>query len=827
MADRNAQIIVSLRNQASGEVARLRDGFRTLAGETQTATVNFERLERQFVTLQNSEIRAATATGQFDRALRLVRSEMDAAGQGTVRYNQLLVQQQSIQQRLSAASLRATAGQRQALDSLRATLTPISAATNQAQQGVSGLSGALGGLSSVAGGLGLVFGVRQLVDFGIDAGGAALALQRTQNATRQIAGDTKTYSEILAAARQQQVLFGGSLQENLTGLSGFAVQARTTGANLSDLIRTAQRLATLDPEQGVTGAAVALREGLSGDPISLARRFEIPRAAIAKLRDESTTAAEKLNVINDYLDKAGISANGAADAVTKTEQSYHRLGAAADDAKIRIGALLAQRFEPVATGATRVADAVAGTTSAFSGLEGASDSIRDLGGAIFNPAIQAIGTYNSFVLNTVGDLLGLHDAERGLAESGQTATSAINLQSPAMIQAAQAGIYQSSAMIQAAQGNIQAADAALAQLRAINQVTPAIQEFNANLQTNAVAAQISAAQSAILKTRQEAIAQSAQLAAQGMLGEGNQALLLAQKLGIARDQAQLLIDAQRQIAGVQHQKFVDENRDDLSGSRRNAAATTIKIPPGFQEDIDRRHQAAIDKQRQLQLSQFQLELSRATTAGQRVAILKRELATTSDTIERNHILAQIAGETHSTAKAHTSELTKQLGLEERIADSKEKQLHSAIDAQLAILDDRKQRRQDDQAAAQAQRIINSPLASAKFKDAASDVLARIPLEQARRQLDIREQLATAGGSVVNGRILQGQRTGDVAGLPTLPRGGATGPALSPLPSLPMSGPGGGIDVKVYVDGQQIAARIVTDLRTGLGQAQSAGAGRPS
>jgi hypothetical protein len=50
------------------------------------------------------------------------------------------------------------------------------------------------------------------------------------------------------------------------------------------------------------------------------------------------------------------------------------------------------------------------------------------------------------------------------------------------------------------------------------------------------------------------------------------------------------------------------------------------------------------------------------------------------------------------------------------------------------------------------------------------------------------------------------------------------PALPPLPTLGTGG--GGINVKVYVDGREIAARVVTDLRSALGQAQSAGAGRP-
>jgi len=70
----------------------------------------------------------------------------------------------------------------------------------------------------------------------------------------------------------------------------------------------------------------------------------------------------------------------------------------------------------------------------------------------------------------------LSNAAADQAVSMSLSTSAINLQSPAMITAGQAGIYQSGAMILAAQSNIQAADAALAATQATNAHYAVLQE---------------------------------------------------------------------------------------------------------------------------------------------------------------------------------------------------------------------------------------------------------------------------------------------------------------------------------------------------------------
>lgn len=58
---------------------------------------------------------------------------------------------------------------------------------------------------------------------------------------------------------------------------------RGSNASLAQAVSLAQRLSVLDPVQGFEGAAIAIKELLSGDYISLARRFEISRGELQKL----------------------------------------------------------------------------------------------------------------------------------------------------------------------------------------------------------------------------------------------------------------------------------------------------------------------------------------------------------------------------------------------------------------------------------------------------------------------------------------------------------------------------------------------------------------
>lgn len=69
------------------------------------------------------------------------------------------------------------------------------------------------------------------------------------------------------------------------------------------MINLAERLGAIDPEQGLTGGAYALREFFSGDAVSLVERFELPRAVVSDWKN--LPLEEQLNNLDKYFDRIG------------------------------------------------------------------------------------------------------------------------------------------------------------------------------------------------------------------------------------------------------------------------------------------------------------------------------------------------------------------------------------------------------------------------------------------------------------------------------------------------------------------------------------------
>ncbi len=287
------------------------------------------------------------------------------------------------------------------------------------------------------------------------------------------------------------------------------------------------------------------------------------------------------------------------------------------------------------------------------------------------------------------------------------------------------------------------------------------------------------------------------------------------------------------LAGDQAHYLIDQQRKILNDAAAAAAAETADLANATNGDAirqaatvrDANERASADAARRQQLLQ-------TGTHQQKIALLKAEYdrqvqltgASSKQAIEAQTalILERQAAESaaESAATRATTELGKQLSLEERIRDSKEQQLSATLDASSAVIRDRQQRREEDAGLKLAESRLANPNLTADQRQAVQDTRDLILISQQQRALAIRAQLATAGGAIVGGRILQSH----AGALPALgPSGGL--PSLPPLGALGgLGGSAGGVDVFVTLDGQQIAATVVTRLRGGLAQAGSAGAG---
>lgn len=157
------------------------------------------------------------------------------------------------------------------------------AAAQQAFRAVGGVLGFVG--ESV---VGLNSGLEQTtVLFASLTGSAARAAQVVQALRQEAARSPFGDAETIAAGRTLITVSDGTTE------------------SLLHLVQVSERLAAIDPAQGLQGASVALREAMSGDFQSVAERFELSRASLQRWRDQGLS---NLQAVEAELDRLGVTA---------------------------------------------------------------------------------------------------------------------------------------------------------------------------------------------------------------------------------------------------------------------------------------------------------------------------------------------------------------------------------------------------------------------------------------------------------------------------------------------------------------------------------------
>lgn len=87
------------------------------------------------------------------------------------------------------------------------------------------------------------------------------------------------------------------------------------------MINLAERLGAIDPEQGLTGGAYALREYFSGDVVSLVERFELPRSVLNDWKN--LPLEQQLENLDKYFNKIGAT-NELLEAQSRTSLGEYR-----------------------------------------------------------------------------------------------------------------------------------------------------------------------------------------------------------------------------------------------------------------------------------------------------------------------------------------------------------------------------------------------------------------------------------------------------------------------------------------------------------------------
>ncbi len=168
---------------------------------------------------------------------------------------------------------------------------------------------AVGNLGNALGRLGLaVMGIDALTQAATGLGralGIGLNMQMEQARMQMLAltKDAGQTASLMALVQREADKTAFSYEGMNKAVTMLIPSARMSGEAIEDLLHLTQLLAATNPEQGIEGAAFALREAVSGDFVSLMTRFNIPRSLINQLKEEGLPAIE---IVRRSLAEMGI-----------------------------------------------------------------------------------------------------------------------------------------------------------------------------------------------------------------------------------------------------------------------------------------------------------------------------------------------------------------------------------------------------------------------------------------------------------------------------------------------------------------------------------------
>jgi hypothetical protein len=739
------------------------------------------------------------------------------------------------------------------LGGLRTQVGGIAPATQQAAGGANTLKESLKGVTSLRGdflnvkdailGFASGFGVAALASKafseGITRAKAGFDLRVEIDSTRkaidaQLTGVRTTAVVYAEAAKfaDRYKLTQAELNSTLQSSTGLLA---SSNASTTDLLTTLSRLQVLAPEKPISEAARALRELQSGDTTSIKELFNLSAASANKLKAEIVGGGDAIQVVSRYLDSVNIGMDALDAKTTGATGKMKDLAIASEQFNLALGKIASSPVglkilgiaTDAATGAARIAGTVGGeaedTNAAFQSLDVSATAffgvLDSLAGRLIGTTQQhaALATQVQFTSNAY--------AQAEIAQAGATTATQKNTDAAAKSAAVDAvAAAKSEELKQAKERLTEQAQAAADRLLALGAV-------------GAAEAARLAASSSDVDVLTAALYRLAAGRAAAAAAATNAAALADQRVGERSGGAQNTVaeaeeDAARKRSQDRRQRDIEAARNEriqatgttaekLALAQREAAATQAGTA-----DRIRAETRVQELQRQAAAEREAAQKKGATAAARDAKAGAKDAADEAKArfalLDTEQQLAELKRRLASGRLSETDRLetVKQIkDLEQKITDEREKQVKSAIDARLAALDDRKQRRKEEQELAAARRVLGAADTSQAQKAAAQDAIERIGLERQQRALEIAQKTRAAGGQAA------------VPGAPALPA--ATAAALAPrgaggLPTVPALSPqqiaqgGPVVNVAVYLDSQQIAARVITTLHGGLRQADSAG-----
>lgn len=182
--------------------------------------------------------------------------------------------------------------------------------SRSASGGKNGFSGALKGLSSLTAAIGGVAaayaGVRGAKTIFENTVGAAAKYEQSSAVIGAVINDKDKAADYLALVDKFSVDSPiMNSQDMMANSKSFltATKEKNMG-DLRDMWSLAERMAAIDPMQGVEGAVFALREMFSGDAISMVRRFEMPKSVMNTIK--KLDVKDQLVELDKYFNSIGM-----------------------------------------------------------------------------------------------------------------------------------------------------------------------------------------------------------------------------------------------------------------------------------------------------------------------------------------------------------------------------------------------------------------------------------------------------------------------------------------------------------------------------------------
>lgn len=279
------------------------------------ANRNAAKQERDQQRLADEYIRGATASRDYGRALEMLTSEQQRAGAGSLRFAQLETQKIRVMDQATRAAerqQRATQAQRSVTDSFRGSAMA--------------LAGTLG--LTTAGSMAFAAVVQRTVE------GFKLAAQLDQNrrSLNTLIGDQQRGNQVFETAIRFGETYGFTQREMGTSAQAAALLMKDSTTAAEKQFEVLARLASLNADEGISGATFATKELASGDIESIVERFNLGRAAANRMKAEVASGKDVFQVLDAELNRMNVTVDvlknrmeGAAGSMYRAQQANENL----------------------------------------------------------------------------------------------------------------------------------------------------------------------------------------------------------------------------------------------------------------------------------------------------------------------------------------------------------------------------------------------------------------------------------------------------------------------------------------------------------------------